>query len=170
MTYITVVVLGEDVSAEPDMVDEAVLAKAVNAALAAVDDSGDAPPYGLPPNDAELSIRVTTDDEIQRLNREYRGVDRPTDILSFSPETGDNIQAAAPPDMVRLLGDVVLSLPTARRQAEELGHSLDMEMAWLTIHGTLQLLGYAHETDEEATHMEALERTALRRMGFTVQS
>jgi probable rRNA maturation factor len=92
-------------------------------------------------------------------------VDRPTDVLSWSfLEDGVPVlpQGAALP-----LGEVVLSLPTARRQAADLAHPLDMELAWLLIHGTLQLLGYAHETEEEANRMEDLEAVALRSLGFT---
>lgn len=112
--------------------------------------------------DVVISVRVTDDQEIHRLNREFRGVDSPTDVLSFGLEPGE----LAPPDAPEPLGDVVLSYPYLRRQAEELNHSFEEELAWLTIHGTLQLAGYTHDTEEAAQRMEALERSALVELGF----
>lgn len=117
---------------------------------------------------AEMSIRVTTDDEIQTLNREYRHVDHPTDVLSFAFLEDSGLASALPDDWPAQLGEVILSFPYAERQAADLGHSVDMELAWLTIHGTLQLLGYSHETDSKAERMEGLERSALRSLGFTL--
>lgn len=117
---------------------------------------------------AEISVRVTGDDEIQALNRDYRGVDRPTDVLSFALALDDTGPAfTPPPDQPLHLGEVVVSLPYAQRQAHELGHSTEMEIAWLVIHGSLQLLGYAHAGEEEAQQMEGLERVALRSLGFS---
>lgn len=124
-----------------------------------------------------VSIRVMDDAEIQELNRRYRGVDRPTDVLSFAfeedePEQGRPLQrcggAQYPAHWPQPLGEIALSYPYAGRQAGELGHSVPMELAWLTIHGTLQLLGYSHYTDPEAEEMERLERSALRDLGFEV--
>ena len=116
----------------------------------------------------EVSVRITDDAEMHRLNLEYRGVDKPTDVLSFSFLFGEqDTQAAYPPDWPRHLGEIVLSYPYTQRQASDLGHSLEKEMAWLTVHGTLQLLGYRHDSDEEASHMEALEQVALSAMGFS---
>jgi probable rRNA maturation factor len=112
----------------------------------------------------EMSVRVTGDEEIHALNRIYRGVDRPTDVLSFALQEGE--EAALPPDVPVQLGDVIVSYPYAARQAAELEHSVEMEMAWLVIHGTLQLLGYHHEDEEEAQHMESIETVALRSLGF----
>lgn len=115
----------------------------------------------------EMGVRITTDDEIQSLNRVYRHVDRPTDVLSFALlDDDDGLGSTFPADWPRLLGDVVVSCPYAERQATDLEHSLDMELSWLIIHGTLQLLGYSHETDDRAEHMEDLERVALRGLGF----
>lgn len=112
----------------------------------------------------EMSVTVTGDEEIHALNRMYRGVDRPTDVLSFALQEGE--EAQLPPDVPVQLGDVIVSYPYAERQAAELEHSVEMEMAWLVIHGTLQLLGYRHEDEEEAQHMESLETVALRSLGF----
>lgn len=117
----------------------------------------------------EMSVRITSDEEIHNLNRKYRHVDRPTDVLSFRYlEDDDDPEAGFPHDWPAQLGEVVISYPYAERQAAELGHSVAMELAWLTIHGTLQILGYSHETDSKAEQMEALERSALRALGFTV--
>ncbi len=119
----------------------------------------------------EMSLRVTTDDEIHRLNSDYRHVDRPTDVLSFGylEDDDEEMQGAFPPDWPAQIGEVIISYPYATRQAADLGHPVDMELAWLTIHGTLQILGYHHATDSEAEHMEGLERVALRALDFTVE-
>ena len=86
----------------------------------------------------EVGLVLTGDTEIRRLNRQYRGIDRPTDVLAFpmreKRESSDS-----------LLGDVVISIPTARKQALQQGHSLQQELALLIIHGLLHLLGYDHE-------------------------
>jgi probable rRNA maturation factor len=150
-------------------IDESLLAKAVRAALKAMQDAEEAPPIDLAASQVETSILITDDSEMQRLNREYRGVDRPTDILSFSLVADDEGKVVAlPADTVQSLGDIVVSYGYAARQATDLGHSLDLELAWLVIHGTLQLVGYTHDTDADAEHMEALERIALQDLGFTV--
>lgn len=116
---------------------------------------------------AEVSVRITDDEEIHLLNREYRGVDRPTDVLSFSLlEVESGPQVKIPADYTRQLGDVVISLPYAERQAAELGHELEMELSWLVIHGSLQLLGYQHDTEARAERMEAIETEVLRGLGF----
>jgi probable rRNA maturation factor len=113
------------------------------------------------------SIRVTDDVEMRRLNSQYRGVEKPTDVLSFSliESTSQVLQLSAEQPLP--LGDIALSYPYAERQARELAHSVDEELVWLTIHGTLQLLGYAHYTEKEAEHMEGLEKEALSRLGFS---
>ncbi len=106
---------------------------------------------------AEISILLTDDDEIHSLNQTYRGIDRPTDVLSFSQSEGDfgDIE----PDM---LGDVVISVDTAGRQALEKGHSMERELDTLLIHGILHLAGYDHENNEkEAEEMEAEEAKIL---------
>lgn len=112
----------------------------------------------------EVSVRITGDQEIQKLNREFRGIDRPTDVLSFALQEGDALPL--PPDIPMPLGEVVISYPYAQRQAEALEHPVEMELAWLTIHGTLQLLGYLHDTEESACEMEGVEDIALRALGF----
>lgn len=100
----------------------------------------------LEPRAESLAVRLTSDREVQRLNRLYRGRDEPTDVLSFP---GD-----ATPDG-RHLGDVVIAVPLARRQAGESGHAVGRELRLLMLHGVLHCLGYDHETDDGT--MERLE-------------
>ncbi len=116
----------------------------------------------------ELSIALVDDQEIQRLNREYRGIDRNTDVLSFA------LQEAQEPLLTRtssdesawpvVLGDVILSTETAQRQAQEHGHPFERELSFLLIHGILHLLGYDHHTDEDARTMENLEQTLVSKL------
>jgi probable rRNA maturation factor len=105
----------------------------------------------------EVSVLLTDDTEIQRLNKQYRSIDKPTDVLAFAMREG--IDAELNP---YLLGDIVISVQTAQRQAVDVGHSLDMELALLVVHGTLHLLGYDHEIDSEATIMRDKEEMILR--------
>jgi probable rRNA maturation factor len=119
---------------------------------------------------AELSIILTTDEEVRRLNREYRGIDAPTDVLSFpmGAETTEGGQDAfLAPEGVRMLGDVVISYPQAVRQAVEYGHSLQREVGFLTVHGILHLLGLDHETPEEERVMFAKQEEVLASLGLT---
>ena len=107
-------------------------------------------------DDRELSVLLTNDAGIHPLNRDWRGKDRPTDVLSFSQM--DSVDVPGAP---RLLGDVVISVETARRQAEERGHELARELTVLLVHGIVHLAGYDHEEDDEAEVMEAIEREIL---------
>ena len=152
-----------------DPIDDGLLTKAVGACLETVADVGEVPVVSQA-RALEVSVLIADDAEIQRLNREFRGIDRPTDVLSFSLITDDDGRVTPLPGTALLaLGDVVLSYPYATRQAATLGHSVELELSWLLIHGTLQLIGYTHDTDETAEHMEALERDALAALGFSVQ-
>lgn len=108
----------------------------------------------------ELSILLTDDAAIHPLNRDWRGKDRPTDVLSFSQVEGEPVPGAP-----LVLGDVIISLETASRQAAERGHSVQREVEILLVHGIVHLLGYDHEEDEEAAEMEAIERAILARLG-----
>ncbi len=90
----------------------------------------------------EVSITLTDDETIRSINKQWRGKDKPTDVLSF-PQ-GDTVGYR-----YRVLGDVIISLPYARRQAEEIGYSYKEEVVRLLTHGILHLLGYDHETSEE---------------------
>lgn len=109
---------------------------------------------------SELSLELTGDGRMRRLNREYRKKDRPTDVLAFP------IREAVMPRGVRpvtqMLGDVVISLPTAVRQAKEAGRSIDDELAMLLVHGVLHLCGYDHERNRlQAARMSRRERALL---------
>ncbi len=112
---------------------------------------------GLRLDRAELSVVLVSDREMQALNRRWRRRDRPTDVLSFAQREG----AGGAPD--GLLGDVVISLDTARRQAREQGESLGREADRLLVHGLLHLLGYDHERSaSEARRMQRRERALAR--------
>lgn len=105
--------------------------------------------------DAELSVLLTTDDQIQELNRLYRKKDRPTDVLAFAMNEGKpmpNIRAARAP---RLLGDVIVSIDTARAQAKHAGRDVLDEVTMLLAHGLLHLLGWDHDTDRKDRAMRA---------------
>lgn len=92
----------------------------------------------------ELAVALVSDARMRALNRQYRGADYATDVLSFPPDPGD-VQAPGEP---RLLGDVVIATGVARRQAKAAGHPLATEVRVLALHGLLHLLGYDHETDD----------------------
>jgi len=112
---------------------------------------------GLRLDRAELSVVLVSDREMQALNRRWRRRDRPTDVISFAQREG----AGGAPD--GLLGDVVISLDTARRQAREQGESLGREADRLLVHGLLHLLGYDHERSaSEARRMQRRERALAR--------
>ncbi len=99
---------------------------------------------GVKPRTVEVSVALVGDDEMQALNREYRKLDKPTDVLSFSQES----EFIFPGMTSRLLGDIVISVDTAEKQALTAGHSLDIEVCHLAIHGVLHLLGYDDATTE----------------------
>jgi probable rRNA maturation factor len=108
---------------------------------------------------AELSIVLTDDATVHELNRTYRATDAPTDVLSFAQSEGDAF--AHPEGALPHLGDVIISLDTARRQAQEFSLSLQDEVAHLLVHGILHLLGYDHEDPGEAEIMRAREDAIL---------
>ncbi|MCG7505511.1 rRNA maturation RNase YbeY [Mesorhizobium retamae] len=110
---------------------------------------------------SELSVMFTDDAAIRALNAEWRGKDKPTNVLSFPafpPAKGGPL----PP----MLGDIVLAAETVAREAQEENKPLENHMTHLVIHGLLHLLGYDHETDDEADEMEAVERAALARLAI----
>lgn len=119
----------------------------------------------------ELGVRVVGDEEIRELNREYRGIDEPTDVLSFAltetSEDAPDIPFFLPPDGITHLGEVVISYPRAAAQAQAGGHSVVQELALLTVHGVLHLLGYDHCEPAEAAAMRACETAALSQLGLT---
>ena len=99
--------------------------------------------------DTELSVMLCTNNTIRELNRTHREKDSATDVLSFPMYTREEIEGVIPEEDTVALGDVVLSLERAREQAKELGHGFLREVAFLTIHSVLHLLGYYHELSEE---------------------
>ena len=126
------------------------LEDAVNAALAQESESPD----------SDLSIVLTDDSRLQQLNRDYLGIDAPTDVLSFpasetDPETG-----------VRYIGDILISIPRAQTQAETAGHPLESEVQLLVVHGVLHLLGHDHAESEEKARMWKAQAEILERLGL----
>ena len=122
-------------------------------------------------NPIEVSVTFTDNEGIRELNRKFRNIDRPTDVLSF-PLTDYTGESEEPPvdEFVGMLGDIVISLEQAKKQAEEFGHSFEREAAFLTVHSMLHLLGYDHEAggDEEAD-MRRRQREILDRMGLSLK-
>lgn len=117
----------------------------------------------LPP--AEVSVTIVDNETIRQLNRDYRQVDLPTDVLSFPQwEPGETMESAG--DAPVPLGDIIISFPRAREQAEAYGHSLEREIGFLAVHGFLHLLGYDHETEEEERRMFARQEEILGRVGL----
>lgn len=110
------------------------------------------------PDAVELSIALVDLDEMSRLNESYRGKQGPTDVLSFGC---DDPCAVVGPDEPVAIGDVVIAPDVAVAQAEEYGHTVEEELNLLLVHGILHLLGYDHESDEDAEVMQARERALL---------
>ena len=108
----------------------------------------------------ELSIVLCNDAFIHPLNRDYRGKDKPTDVLSFAQREGEGALLDDP-----MLGDVIISMERAQIQAQEHGVSLQAEVSLLLVHGILHLLGFDHEEDDEAEEMEAKEKEILSVVG-----
>jgi len=117
---------------------------------------GVAPPY-------EVGLVFTDSETVKQLNRDYRGVGEPTDVLAFYmlPQKEDDSSFALPPDGVTRLGEVIISYPQAVEQAKEQGHATERELALLIIHGILHLLGYDHEEPEEEAKMRTREKELL---------
>ena len=114
---------------------------------------------------AEVALLLATDDEIRRLNREYRGIDAITDVLSFALQESEDA-FPEPPDGAQSLGQVVVSYPRAVSQAEEYGHSTEREVAFLIVHGVLHLLGHDHQTPEEEARMRDKQEAVLTTLGL----
>jgi probable rRNA maturation factor len=111
---------------------------------------------------SEVSVTFTDNEGIRAINREYREIDAPTDVLSF-PLFEES-------EGTRMLGDIVLSLEKCRAQAEEFGHSFERECAFLTVHSTLHLLGYDHVNgEEEEQDMRARQTAIVEKMGLGVK-
>ena len=138
---------------QPDA--ETVILRAVAVAAATVDAETGA---------AELAVMLTDDAGIRTLNNNWRGIDKPTNVLSFPA-----LQPTAPPgddDPPRMLGDIAIAYETLRREADAEAKPFDHHLSHLVVHGFLHLIGYDHETDAEAEAMEALEREVLAQLGI----
>ncbi len=109
---------------------------------------------------SEVSLLLTDDKGIQRLNKKYRNIDYPTDVLAFSQIENENRNRTSlfHNEEEYLLGDIVISVETAQRQALNLGHSLEIELILLIIHGFLHLLGFEHDSESKYEQMKALEK------------
>ena len=121
-------------------------------------------------NNAEVSVTFTDNEKIQKINNEFRGIDKPTDVLSF-PLTDFEGGEEPPADEAAIsLGDIVVSLEKARTQAEEFGHSFQREVAFLCVHSMLHLLGYDHvDSDEDDAEMRRRQSEILVKMGLGVK-
>jgi probable rRNA maturation factor len=148
-----VLVVADNWQAEPGA--EAVIQRAIAAAAELVDaDVGE----------AELAVMLTDDSGIRTLNSNWRGIDKPTNVLSFPAlqPTG----AGAPDDAPRMLGDIAIAFETTRREADDEQKPFDHHLSHLAVHGFLHLIGYDHEKDADAATMEALEQEILAQLGI----
>ena len=119
-------------------------------------------------NDCNLSVTFTDNEGIRRINAEYRKIDSPTDVLSFPLVDFEGGEEPPTDEPQVALGDIVLSLERAEEQAEEFGHSFEREVAFLTVHSMLHLLGYDHvNSEEEDEEMRRRQREILSRMGLS---
>ena len=137
---------------EPD--SETVIQRAIAAAAAAVDDDV---------AEAEVAVMLTDDSGIRTLNSNWRGIDKPTNVLSFpalQPTAG------APADAPRMLGDIAIAYETTRKEADDEEKPFDHHLSHLAVHGFLHLIGYDHEKDDDAEAMEGLEREILAQLGI----
>ena len=142
------------------------------------------------PEGIELDLSIVSNEEIQALNRDYRGLDKPTDVLSFAltevtsefdvdfahldlteeAEETEDLEETEFEDEEAIpqhLGDIIISYPRAQEQAQDYGHSLDRELAFLAVHGFLHLNGYDHQTEEEAKEMFRIQEEVLTTYGLT---
>jgi probable rRNA maturation factor len=149
-----VLVVAECWATEPDA--DAVIHRAIEAAAALVETDT---------SDAELAIMLTDDDGIRTLNQNWRGIDKPTNVLSF-PALQPPAGVSEPDDMPRMLGDIAIAYETTRREADDEEKPFANHLSHLAVHGFLHLIGYDHEKDDEAESMEAMERKILATLGI----
>lgn len=118
--------------------------------------------------ETEVSVTFMFDRDLQKLNNEYRGIDAPTDVISFALEemSEGEIAIIAEQGMPTVLGDIIISVDTARRQAEEYGHDLNREIGFLALHGFLHLLGYDHLNQSDETKMFTRQKEILESFGL----
>jgi probable rRNA maturation factor len=136
--------------------------------------------------EGEVALSFVDDEAIHELNKQYRGIDKPTDVLSFAmTETGedeieirydeeeadDALEGTQEPDeedsFIEPLGDIIISVPRAIAQAEDYGHSVERELGFLFVHGFLHLIGYDHQSEEEEKAMFAKQEDILQKAGLT---
>ncbi|MDO3409172.1 rRNA maturation RNase YbeY [Saccharibacillus sp. CPCC 101409] len=129
--------------------------------------------------EGEVALTFVDDEEIHRLNKEFRNIDRPTDVLSFAmrESAGDEPEMEITyeyeqgeeegPELDEMLGDIIVSVPRAIAQSEDYGHSVERELGFLVVHGFLHLLGYDHQTAEDEAEMMGKQEAALQKVGLT---
>ena len=116
----------------------------------------------------EISVSIVDNEEIRQINKQFRNIDRATDVLSFPMltfEEGEEAEVNENDEII--LGDIIISLERAREQAEEYGHSYKRELHYLLVHGIMHCLGYDHMTEEEKTEMREKEEFILSKLGIT---
>lgn len=116
----------------------------------------------LAETDIEITLRIVDKDESQQLNRDYRGMDKPTNVLSFEFDMSFELDVDEP----QYLGDLVVCAPVVAQEAKDQGKSLEAHWAHMIVHGCLHLQGFDHINDHEAEQMEALELQIMQRLGF----
>ena len=118
--------------------------------------------------ETEVSVTFMNDEEIRQVNAEYRGIDKPTDVISFALEemTDGDVAIITEEDMPTILGDIIISVDTATRQAVEYDHSINREIGFLALHGFLHLLGYDHMTAEDEAKMFGRQKEILGTFGL----
>lgn len=117
---------------------------------------------GLENTELEFSVIIVDNKRIHEINKEYRGIDRPTDVISFALEDSEGIEL----ENYRILGDIYISIDKVKEQAKEYGHSEKRELAFLTVHGFLHLLGYDHMKPEEEKIMFKKQEEILENFGI----
>ncbi|CAF1798572.1 rRNA maturation RNase YbeY [Bacillus subtilis] len=116
---------------------------------------------------AEVSVTIVSNDDIHQINKEYRGKDAPTDVISFAlEEEGEGEIEIVGAEMPPVLGDIIISADRTREQAEEYNHSFKRELGFLAVHGFLHLLGYDHMTKEEEEEMFTKQKELLDAYGL----
>ena len=119
-------------------------------------------------DECELSVTFVDNEAIRQINREYRGKDAPTDVISFAmEEMGEDEIEIVGADMPRMLGDIIISVDRTKEQAEEYGHSFQRELGFLALHGFLHLLGYDHIEKEDEIVMFTKQKDILERYGLS---
>lgn len=116
-----------------------------------------------------ISVTLTDNDNIRRINKKYREVDKSTDVLSFPMFEKDELQELKKNNIEKeeIIGDIIISIPTVKNQAEEYGHSLERELSYMVVHGFFHLMGYDHMEEKEKKDMRAKEEKVLKKLNLT---